>query len=281
MTNALVDQVKEEVITAIKNDELVLPTLPEVALQIKEVAEDVASTIEDLAKIISRDTALTARLMKVANSPLIRATSEVADLNTAVSRLGIDLTTNLAMGLAMEQMFQATNDQIDNRMRACWQKSVDIAAISQVFAKKFSPLQSEQALLAGLTHQIGILPILSLAEENDGLMNDGIALDKVTRMLHPALGSYILKAWDFPNNLVAVPREYLKLEREGNEVDYADIVTLATIYYQKDTPKALPKAKWPKLTCWQRLDLTPEKFEESFEVLEDEINVALESLGAA
>lgn len=274
----LVQEVKNQIVAAVKNDELVLPTLPEIALRIKDVAEDVASTIDDLTKIISHDTALTARIMKVANSPLIRATSEVSDLHTAVSRLGIDLTTNLAMGLAMEQMFQATNDQIDRRMRACWQTSTEIAATCQVFARKFSKLSAEQALLAGLTHQLGILPILALAEESEGLLTDGIALDKVIRMLHPALGSYILKAWDFPEALSCVPKNYLKLDREAEQSDYADLVTLATLYNQQDKKVALPKEKWPSLTLWARMDLTPEKFLDECQSLEEDIKAAMESL---
>ena len=140
MTIPLVKQVKQDIIQALENDELVLPTLPEVALQVREVAEDVTSSIADLTKILSRDAALSARMVKVANSPLIRASVPVSDLTTAVSRLGIDLTSNLAMGLAMEQMFQATSDVVDTRMRACWSKSIEIAASSQVLARHFLSL---------------------------------------------------------------------------------------------------------------------------------------------
>ena len=119
MTTPLVKQIKQDIIQALEKDELVLPTLPEVALQVREVAEDVTSSITDLTTVLSRDAALSARMIKVANSPLIRASVLVSDLTTAVSRLGIDLTSNLAMGLAMEQMFQATSDVVDNHMRAC------------------------------------------------------------------------------------------------------------------------------------------------------------------
>jgi len=279
MTNTLAKQVKQEIITALENDELVLPTLPEVALQIREVAEDVTSSIGDLTAIISRDAALSARMVKVANSPLIRATVPVSDLNTAVSRLGIDLTSNLAMGLAMEQMFQATNDIIDKKMRACWSKSIEIAASSQVLAKHFTDLQSDMALLAGLTHQIGMLPILAFAEQNDSLIQDGMALGKVIHVLHPSLGSYILKKWDFPEELVQVPKNYLKFERSPNSVDYADVVQVATLQSVAGTTHRYNELDWSQISAFDRLGLDPESLVSNMEEIHAEVAETQGALG--
>src|SRR5690606_28158340 len=111
-----------------KNDELVLPTLPGVALQVRDVAEDINATINDLAQIIARDPALSARIIKVTNSPLVRTSSPVTDLRTAIARLGITFTSNLAIGLAMEQMFQPTHDIVDRRLRECWSHPIESAA---------------------------------------------------------------------------------------------------------------------------------------------------------
>ena len=279
MTNTLAKQVKQEIITALENDELVLPTLPEVALQIREVAEDVTSSIGDLTAIISRDAALSARMVKVANSPLIRATVPVSDLNTAVSRLGIDLTSNLAMGLAMEQMFQATNDIIDKKMRACWSKSIEIAASSQVLAKHFTDLQSDMALLAGLTHQIGMLPILAFAEQNDSLIQDGMALGKVIHVLHPSLGSYILKKWDFPEELVQVPKNYLKFERSPSSVDYADVVQVATLQSVAGTTHRYNELDWSQISAFDRLGLDPESLVTNMEEIHAEVAETQGALG--
>ena len=65
--------VSKNIITAIKDDQLILPTLPEVALKVREVADDPSADIESLANVISCDPALSARLIRVANSPLLRA----------------------------------------------------------------------------------------------------------------------------------------------------------------------------------------------------------------
>lgn len=65
----LAEKVQQDLVEAIDNDDLVLPTLPEVALQIRRAAEDPEISVSTLSKVIGRDTALSARLIKVVNSP--------------------------------------------------------------------------------------------------------------------------------------------------------------------------------------------------------------------
>lgn len=279
MTNPLVKQIKQEIIHALKNDELVLPTSPEIALQVREVAESATSSISDLTAILARDAALSARMIKVANSPLIRAFVPVSDIKTAVSRLGIDLTSNLAMGLAMEQMFQATSDIVDQRMRACWSKSIEIAASSQVLARHFTNLEPEKALLAGLTHQIGKLPILAFAENNESLLNDSFALNKVLTLLHPSLGSYILKMWDFPEDIVSVAKNYLQFNRQADKLDYADIVQVATLQSYAGTEHPYTKLDWSEISSFDRLGLDPATLIAEMEEVIEEITETQDALG--
>ena len=106
----LAEKVQQDLVEAIDNDDLVLPTLPEVALQIRRAAEDPDISVTTLSKVIGRDTALSARLIKVVNSPLLRSTQEVTDLHTAITRLGTNYSSNLAIGLVMEQIFNARSE---------------------------------------------------------------------------------------------------------------------------------------------------------------------------
>jgi HD-like signal output (HDOD) protein len=280
MTISLAQQVKQDIIQALENDDLVLPTLPEIALQVRDVAANEKSSISDLTYILGRDAALSARIIKVANSPMIRTSVPVSDLDTAVSRLGIDLTNNLAMGLAMEQMFQATSDIVDKHMRRCWTKSVEIAASSQVLARNFTDLQPGQALLAGLTHQIGKLPILAFAENNDFLLNDPSALSRVLNVLHPSLGSYILKRWDFPKELVAVSKNYLLFDRQVDKVDYADIVQVATLQNYAGTEHPYTQLDWTNISSFERLGLDPTNLIAEMEYISEEVTEIKGALGS-
>lgn len=225
----LAEKVVQDLLHAIDTDRVVLPTLPEVALKVREAAEDPNVGVAELSRVIAMDAALTARLIKVVNSPLLRTSKEITDLQMAVGRLGINYTANLATGLAMQQMFQATSDAVDRKMREVWSQGTEIAAISHALCKKYTRLMADRALLAGLVHQIGVLPILTYAEEQEDLLANAITLDQVTARIHPQIGERILKVWDFPADIACVPREYLALDRQPATADYADIVQVATL----------------------------------------------------
>ncbi|WP_152221051.1 HDOD domain-containing protein [Pseudomonas sp. SCB32] len=253
----LADKVQQELLRAIDNDELVLPTLPEVALRVREAAEDPDSSIQDLSKVIGNDAALTARIIKVVNSPLLRTNKEITDLQMAIGRLGMNYTCNLATGLAMEQMFQATSDVVDRKMREVWNKSTEIAGICHALCRHYTRLAPDQATLAGLVHQIGVLPILTYAEEHSELLADSISLNHVIERIHPVIGDRILKAWDFPAPIAAVPAQHLDFNRDSVKVDYVDIVQVATLQSYLGSQHPYTELDWGSIPAFAKLGLDP------------------------
>lgn len=254
----LAEKVQEDLIRAIDNDELVLPTLPEVALKVREAAEDPDVSIPALSKVIGNDAALTARIIKVVNSPLLRTNKEITDLQMAISRLGINYTCNLATGLAMEQMFQATSDVVDRKMREVWNKSTEIAGICHVLCRHYTRLAPDQATLAGLVHQIGVLPILTYAEEHYELLADSISLNHVIERIHPIIGDRILKAWEFPAPIAQIPSQYLDFTRNSPKVDYVDIVQVATLQSYLGSEPPYTQLDWSQVPAFAKLGLDPQ-----------------------
>jgi HD-like signal output (HDOD) protein len=253
----LAEKVQQELIKAIDNDELVLPTLPEVALKVREAAEDPDISIPHLSKVIGNDVALSARIIKVVNSPLLRTNREITDLQMAISRLGINYTCNLATGLAMEQMFQATSDVVDRKMREVWNKSTEIAGICHVLCKHYTRLLPDQATLAGLVHMIGVLPILTYAEEHSELLRDSISLNHIIERIHPIIGEKILRTWDFPELIAMVPNNYLDFSRDSAKVDYVDIVQVATLQSYLGSEHPYTQLDWSKIPAFGKLGLDP------------------------
>ena len=254
----LAEKVQQELIHAIENDELVPPTLPEVALKVREAAEDPDVGIPQISKVIGNDAALTARIIKVVNSPLLRSNKEITDLQMAVSRLGINYTCNLATGLAMEQIFQATSDVVDRKMREVWNKSTEIAGICHVLCRHYTRLMPDQATLAGLVHQIGVLPILTYAEEHNELLADSISLNHVIEQIHPIIGDKILRTWEFPEPIAIVPSQYLDFTRDSAKVDYVDIVQVATLQSYLGSEHPYTQLDWSKVPAFAKLGLDPQ-----------------------
>ena len=230
----LSEKVQDDLLLAIENDDLVLPTLPEVALTIREAAEDSEVSVARLTHVVGQDPALSARLIKVVNSPMLRGSVEATNLQTAINRLGINYTCNLAIGLVIEQIFHARAPAVAQRMREAWKASLEVAGISSELCRRFTSLMPDQAALAGLVHQIGILPILTYAQDRDELLSDPVCLHHVIENIHSLVGDRILASWDFPPHLAGVPGHCLDTERQHERIDYADLVLLARLLNQPD-----------------------------------------------
>ena len=268
-------KIKQDILDAIENDSIVLPTLPEIALDVREITESEDSSLFDLIEVINKDTALSARLLKVSNSPLFRGANEITNLNMAVNRLGMQYTSNLATGLVMEQMFQATSEMIDTRMRATWQRSTEVAGISHVMAKHYTKLKPDQATLAGLVHKIGVLPILTFAEDHRKLLKNPAVLEKLIELAHPDIGRKILEVWDFPATLQLVPQEHLHFDRVVDNVDYADVVLVANLQSYIGSEHPFTKMDWSTISAFDRLGLSHEINTHEAEDLSEDMEAAM------
>lgn len=275
MSNPAEDVLKD-IIAQIKADKLRLPTLPEVALKAREAAEDPNISALALSKVITNDAAITARMIKIANSPLLRTTKQVEDLHVAVNRMGITFTCNLITSLAMEQMFQATSDVIDKMMRDVWNRSTEVASIAHILCKHYTRLRPDQATLAGITHEIGVLPVLMYAEEHEKLLENPKLFEKIVEKVHPYVGEMILKSWDFPPELVAIPRNYLKFDRESNgQADYTDIITVAVLQSYQGSEHKLGQIDLSTIPAFTRLGIDANSEEDEDLSLEMEQAMAM------
>lgn len=244
--------------TEIQENRITLPTLPEVALRVRDALEDENVTGHQIAEIVSSDAALAARLLQVANSPLYRGRVPIEDIQQAVTRLGNDMVRNLVTSLAVKQMFQPTSDALDRRMRAVWEQGVHVSAISRALARQTPHLNVEQAMLAGLIHNIGCLPVLMLADSKPDLAADEATLDQMVEHLSPVVGELIMETWNFPATLAAVPSSYHNLQYDsGPEADYVDIVIVARLQtLQADHPQA--QLDWNGIPAFAKVGLEPE-----------------------
>lgn len=235
---------------------LVLPTLPEVALKVRDTLEDENSSMMDVARVITNDAALSARLIQISNSPLLRASRLIETVEAAVTRMGSNMVRNLVTSIAMEQMFQATTDATDIRLRAVWENSTQIAAIASALSIPQTNLQADQALLAGLVHDIGILPILSRAEDYPDLLDDEEALDRIIVNAHVKIGEAILRTWNFPEDLVKVAAEHENLgRRHKGPPDYVDIVIVANMQDAYGTDRAYAQVDWNTVPAFEQLGM--------------------------
>lgn len=258
---------------AVESDQLVLPTLPEVALKIREAVESEYTSAQQIAEILTQDASLSVRLIQVANSPLYRTRNPVDHLQMAVTRLGIHMVRDLVIHLAMKQIYQATSDVLDEHFRNCWNTAVEVAAICRMLATTVPGINSEQALLAGLIHNIGALPILVMAEDDDELFNDSEALGQVIWELQGRVGELILKAWNFADPLVEVVSHAYDFDYDhGGPPGLVDLVQTALLQSGHVPDKYAP-ADWSTVSAFARLSMDTNinviEIEENQEMIEN------------
>lgn len=252
---AFLEQLKSD----IANNKIVLPTLPEVALRVRDAAAQENTTAQQLAEIVATDTALSARLLQIANSPLYRARHEIENIQVAITRLGNRVIRSLVTSLVMQQMYQPTSQALDQQFRQTWEHSINIAAICRALSSMRKQLDPEQAMLAGLIHQIGKLPILTMAEEIPELANNEDKLNEYLEVLHPRVGKIIMDNWEFPESLKKVPSDYVDFHRNPSpEADYVDVVIVAHLqsYVGSERPEGLIDLS--SVPAFSKLGLAPE-----------------------
>lgn len=249
--NAFADQLRAD----IEASRITLPTLPEIALKVREAVEKETSTAKEIAEMLATDAAMSARLLQVANSPLYRGAVEIDNIQMAVTRLGTKIVRNLVSSIAMQQMFQPTSDALDRHFRRIWDESIQVAAFSRVLAGPIPHLDQEQAMLAGLVHNIGCLPILTKLDESMGFGTKDWIIDEYLEEFSPELGQLILHSWNFPESLASVPVNCMNPSyQHGGGADYSDIVLVARLESSSDESQD----DWRQVTAFERIGLEPE-----------------------
>ena len=112
----------------IKNDTLVLPTLPAVALKVRKAADDPDINLNQMGDVIGQDPSLSARMIKIANSAYMGRAVKVTSISQAVTRIGLRQIKNIATALAMEQLFVSKNELVGEYMKREWNNTVEVVA---------------------------------------------------------------------------------------------------------------------------------------------------------
>jgi HD-like signal output (HDOD) protein len=211
--------------------QLKLPSLPDIALRIKNAVSNPDVLIEDVVHVIEADPSIAVRMLQVVNNPFNRAAAPVRNLREAVMRLGFTETRNLVISLSMQQLFKTRNKLLDARMHELYDHSVEVASICYALGRKQSHLNADYLLLAGLIHDIGVIPILAYVDEVGLEMSSAAELDVIVRKLRGVVGSMVVRHWGLPSDFVRVTEDAENWSRNMPGVlDTCDMVIVAQIY---------------------------------------------------
>lgn len=251
-----------KIYTSIVSGDVKLPSLPDVALRIRDAMKDPNHDTEIIAKIIQADPALAGYLISVANSPFYRSMAHADNVKAAITRFGLKVTRNLSTSYTLRNVFRTNNQHLKKIILGIWRRSAHVAAISAIIAKKYSDLDPEQCMLAGMLQDVGTLLLLTQLENNDEVLSDMSGLSQVINEYSSKSGVVLVDHWELGDDITSVVRNrnHWQYDHEG-PIDIVDIIILAKLHSfigtsaMKLCPRINSVPAFKKITS---VELTPE-----------------------
>lgn len=185
-----------------------LPTLPVLVLQVQRAIADEQSGLRDIGRIIERDPALTARLLRVANSAAFARGEPVTSVGTAIGRLGMGHVRSLCLAVGVVRAFGVAGQRLDHQRY--WEHSAAVGLVAERLAslsKRYAQVDGSEAYTAGLLHDVGLLIVDQFFPEDFAGVEEEMEREMAPRptvelrrfgMDHGAIGGRVLERWQLP-----------------------------------------------------------------------------------
>lgn len=184
--------------------ELSFPTSLDASRRVLKAVENPDIGLSSLAKIVVAEPLLSAKVIRLANSVALNPTNQtVRDVRLAVVRVGMDQIRALAMVLIMDQLRQSQrHSACRNFSNRLWERSVHVAALSYVLARKLTRLNADEAMFAGIVHDLGRFYLLSRVADFPVLLEDPVVLAETVNDLAGRATEMVLGALNLPPSVV-------------------------------------------------------------------------------
>jgi len=208
---ATVDEQKQQRLKKITQSIIGLPTLPTVITQMIGLIDNPKTSARDVARLISTDQALTAKILKLANSAFYGFPREISTVNHAIVVLGFETVKSLGLSVSVLERFASGSEDSSFDRQKFWEHSIACGVAARVLAGKLRYRVQGEAFAAGILHDIGKLilsqyfpneftEIMQIVLEQDVYI--GKAEEMVLGVTHAEIGSWLAEKWNLPKQLV-------------------------------------------------------------------------------
>jgi HD-like signal output (HDOD) protein len=259
-----------------------LPSFPDIALRVRKVLSDEEVSQEQVVRVVGSEPALAARLMQIANSAALNFTGKpITDMRTAINRMGHNMVRSAAIAFAMSQLKKVDSLKgLEKPLDELWKSSAAVAAMSHAVAKRYSKVNPDTGMLAGLLHGIGKLYILTRSSKHPALFAETSTYNQIVRDWHSPVAKALLENWDMAEEIVNAVSDYEDIERaHSGPVDLTDVLTVGNLLAAfKEHPESLEINMHDVAAC-KRMNIDRASYEKLIDESETEIDALRQALG--
>lgn len=241
-----------------------LVSFPDIYLRLREVIESPRTSAANIAEVVSADTGLTARLLKLVNSPFYGFPSRIDSIARAATLIGATELSSLALGVSAVQAFDKVPEGLLT-MEDFWRHSISCGVFVRLLASHIQGLPLEPFFVAGLLHDVGRLVMLRRSPRQSAkamllAMENRQSQYEAERSIfgydHALVGGILLDKWNFPESLTTMVKKHHDPDRENIETCLVHVAnTLAgASFLGRRKPLPIPAIE---RSAWERLGLSP------------------------
>lgn len=212
--------------------EVVFPTYFDAVLRLRKVLNDPDESIANIAHAVSVEPLISAKLLHLANSAAFNAEGrELVDLKSAIVRLGLNAVRSASLSIVMTQLMRAKGmAEFSDITHSLWEHSVRTAAAASVIARTMSSQNADEAMLAGLIHDLGAFYMLYRATQYEELRARPESIKYLIVQWHESIGVSLLNALGLPEEIVEATVDHDHMRTTPAKVrNLADILYLANM----------------------------------------------------
>ena len=207
------------------------PTCMDAAMLVRNTLRDPEVDIERVTQAIGMEPLIASKLLRLANSVVYNPSGNtIHALSSAITRLGFDVVRTASLAVALDQMLKtkALTDHAD-LAREIWQKAVQVAAIARVLARRLGRLKPDEAMMAGLVHNIGAFYLLYRLPDYPEYANDVAAIRDLLATCHTDIGESLLHHLGLPTAIVDAVRDQNHPCTSDSPCSIRDVLYFATL----------------------------------------------------
>ena len=200
MTNAVTFKVLEDIARDLSGSEITFPTFLDITFQVRSALKDPNLSIDQLAKLVGAEPLMSAKIIRMANSVALNPSGrEIADVKSAIVRVGMEAVRTVSFAVAMEQLLKSKQMQpFEGISQRLWEHTSHVAALCRVLARKLAKINGDEAMFTGLVHDLGVFYLMSRAANFPELVADKAELHALLVDWHDNIGHALLSALGSP-----------------------------------------------------------------------------------